>query len=195
MRIGIDLDDVLVDFISEFTNIASALYGIDRNLKPVDWDWSNYGLSKEQNAEIWEEIKIAYNFWEYLRPAEGANPNSIQALKALPNVDLVFITARATTLGDTVQYQSALWLDRKMGMQYPTVIVDNNKGPIAAALKLDYFVDDRPKNCLEIMQAVPGCKVFLKDSSHNLSYVAPPELPRVRDFDEFVRIVVKNEQV
>ena len=191
-RIGIDLDDVLCDFISEFTEIGHQLYEIDRNLRPVDWEWSNYHLTKEQNDGIWKKIISTPNFWESLYLAEGASYNDMQKLASIPSIDLVFITARAATLGDSVQLQSAVWLHHNLGLAYPTVIVDNNKGPIAAALKLGYFIDDRPKNCLEIMQAVPGCKVFLKNSSHNLSYQAPPELERVRDFDEFVRRVLNG---
>lgn len=190
MRIGIDLDDVLCDFISAFTEIAHDLFGIDKNIRPNDWEWSNYAITEEQKAAVWKEIVNTYNFWEDLNVKEGASLRSMLDLRLLPNVDLVFITARAKTAGQSVQRQSAHWLEKRMCLPYPTVIVDTNKGPIAAALKLDYFIDDRPSNCLEIMQAVPGCKVFLKNSSHNLSYQAPPELERVRDFDEFVRRVL-----
>ena len=191
-RIGSDLDDVLCDFISEFTDIAHDLFGIDRSIRPNDWEWSNYAITEEQKTEVWKEIVGTFNFWEHLNPEAGASARSMLYLRLRENVDLIFITARVKTAGDTVQRQSANWLNRKFGLSYPTVIVDTNKGPIAAALKLDYFVDDRPKNCLEIMQAVPGCKVFLKNSSHNLSYQAPPELERVRDFDDFVRRVLNG---
>lgn len=190
MRIGIDLDDVLVDFISTFTGVASDMYGIDRNIRPIDWEWSNYGLDKDQKSAVWEKVKGTYNFWETLGVEEGASLYSMRKLVSRSDVDLIFITARKPTLGRSVQSQSARWLDHKFGLFYPTVIVDSNKGPIAAALKLDYFVDDRPKNCLEIMSAVPNCKVFLKNSTHNASYVSPKELPRVQNFNEFVNEVL-----
>lgn len=189
MRIGIDLDDVLADFISEFAEIAHDIYGRPQpEVKPVDWEWSNFGLSKEEQGKVWERIVGTFNFWEKLSVEPGAMRISMTRLTE-DNHDLVFITARAKTAGYTVQEQSARWLNRCFGLSYPTVIVDNNKGPIAAALQLDYFVDDRPKNCIEIKNAVPDCKVFLKNSSHNVAYENPEWMPRVANFDEFVNLV------
>jgi hypothetical protein len=73
--------------------------------------------------------------------------------------------------------------------------VGYEKGPLAAALKYDYFIDDRPKNCLDIQKAVPTCKVYLKNSSHNLSFDAEAAgLTRVRDFDEFAIIILKERK-
>lgn len=191
MRIGIDLDDVLVDFIGTFTGIASDMFGIDRTIRPIDWEWSNYGLTKEQQGEVWKAVENTYNFWETLGVEQGASARSMLRFRVRSDFDLIFITARKPSLGRSVQEQSAKWLDHRFNLRYPTVIVDNNKGPIAAALKLEYFIDDRPKNCLEIQAAVPNCKVFLKNSTHNTSYVAPVTLPRVQDFDEFVdRVLV-----
>lgn len=190
IRIGIDLDDVLVDFIKTFTELASDMFGIDRNLRPVDWEWSNYGLSREHQDAVWKKISGIYNFWETLYREEGASFFSMKKLAKDKDIELFFITARKPTLGRSVQHQCARWLDAMFSLQYPTVIVDSNKGPIAAALKLDYFIDDRPKNCLEIMEAVPSCEVYLKNATHNLSYNAPENLPRVTCFNEFVNKVL-----
>ena len=189
MRIGIDLDDVLVDFIGTFTNLASDMFGIDRTIRPIDWEWSNYGLDKDQQAAVWKAVEGIYNFWEILGVEEGASLYSMRKLIE-HGIEPVFITARKPTMGKSVQEQSAQWLHFHFGLQYPTVIVDNNKGPISAALKLAYFVDDRPKNCLEIQEAVPECNVFLKNSTHNASYSAPSTLERVQNFNEFVNKVL-----
>jgi uncharacterized HAD superfamily protein len=106
--------------------------------------------------------------------------------------DLIFITARAHTKGYSVQQQSAAWLALEFGLKWPTVVEEEHKGPIAAALHLDYFIDDRPQNCLEIMKAVPGCKCFLKTLPHNKDYEAPKNMPRVDTFNEFAEIVFKE---
>jgi len=190
MRIGIDLDDVLADFISEFAEIAYDIYGRPQpETKPVDWEWSNFGLSKEEQGVVWDRIINTFNFWEKLMVEPGADRISMVRLLQ-DGHDLVFITARAKTSGYTVQEQSARWLNKNFGISYPTVIVDTNKGPLAAALKLDYFVDDRPKNCWEIQDAVPTCKVFLKNSSHNVNQdLGYRPLERVKDFNEFVNKV------
>lgn len=191
MRIGIDLDDVLVNFIKTYTQYAHEMFGTPADILPVDWEWSNYGLTKEQNSAIWERIKNVHDFWYTLGAAEGVDGKLLRELSV--KADLVFITARIPTAGHTVQWQSSAWLHDFLFLRFPTVIVDSNKGPIAAALKLDYFIDDRPKNCLEIQDAVPGCTVYLKDSSHNLSYSsAYRPLSRVQDFNTFAKIVLEE---
>jgi 5'(3')-deoxyribonucleotidase len=194
MRVGIDLDDVLADFISEFTEVAHEMYGRPEiGTQPMDWEWSNFGLSKEEQGKVWDRITRTWNFWEKLAVEPGADRISMTRLLE-DGHDLVFITARAKTAGRTVQEQACRWLDHNFDLEYPTVIVEKDKGPLAAALKLDYFIDDRPKNCIEIQDAVPTCKVFLKNSSHNVGYDSTPgkffvPFIRVKDFNEFVNKV------
>ena len=188
MRIGIDLDDVLCDFISTYTQFADEMFGVPKGIIPVDWDWSNYGLTKGQHRAIWDKIKNTRNFWMSLNRAKGVTSQNLRSLAKLH--DLVFITARVATKGWSVQQQSAAWLSLELGLKYPTVIEESNKGPLAAALRLDYFIDDRPKNCLEILEAVPTCLVYLKESSHNASYKAPKSITRVRDFNDFAERIL-----
>lgn len=189
MRIGIDLDDVLVDFISEYIKISNMLWGVPAlDAQPIDWEWSNFPVAKEQHGKIWEKIKNTRNFWLNLERAKGVSSQSMRALAK--HHDLLFITARVPSKGFSVQQQSAAWLSMNLGLKYPTVIEESNKGPLAAALRLDYFIDDRPKNCLEILGAVPTCLVYLKGSSHNASYKAPKSITRVKDFNEFAETVL-----
>jgi 5'(3')-deoxyribonucleotidase len=187
-RVGIDIDDVLADFISEYVKLANGLFGKPEvDAQPVDWEWSNFDLTKEQHAKVWDKIYNTRNFWLTLKRQAGVTSQNLRMLAKVH--DLMFITARAHTKGFSVQQQSAAWLSLELGLKYPTVIEETSKGPLAAALHLDYFIDDRPKNCLEIMKAVPKCKVFLKDSCHNL-YFKSNHLSRVKDFNEFAEIIL-----
>ena len=191
MRIGIDLDDVLVDFISEYVKISNSLWGVPTlNTEPIDWEWSNFNMTKEQHSAIWQKIRDTRNFWMNLGRAKGVSSHNVRALAKIH--DLVFITARIPTKGYSVQQQAATWLSLELGLKYPTVIEESEKGPLAAALHLGYFIDDRPKNCIEIMNAVPTCGVYLKDSSHNLSYKVPLEINRVKNFNKFAEFVLRE---
>ena len=145
-------------------------------------------MTKMQHRAVWDKIRNTRNFWLSLKRAKGVSSRYIRALAKLH--DLVFITARITTKGFSVQQQAAAWLSLELGLKYPTVIEERDKGPLAAALKLDYFIDDRPSNCLEILKAVPRCKVFLKASSHNAGYKEPKNLLRVRDFNTFAEVIL-----
>lgn len=186
-NIGIDLDDVLADFMGPFTRMANAIHGKPPlGTLPVDWEWSNYNLSRDEQNVVWVAVAKTENFWVNLPMESGASSRSLQALDRQHN--LSFITARVQCNGDTVRNQSCCWLEDK-GVKYPQVLVAYDKGALAAALKLDYFIDDRPKNVLEIKNAVPTCTTYIKDSSHNQPFV-DPRILRVKNFDEFADIVL-----
>jgi 5'(3')-deoxyribonucleotidase len=191
--IGIDLDDVLANFMDRYLDFARVRFGRpELGTAPIDWEWSNVLPSKEEQALVWSDALALPDFWETLDRDPGASFESLQALDKM--FTLYFPTARVETkTGMPVRKQSAKWLIEKFGVQYPTVIVAYEKGPMATALKYDYFVDDRPKNCLDIQKALPNCKVFLKSASHNLLYDAVANgLIRVASFDEFAKIVLEE---
>jgi 5'(3')-deoxyribonucleotidase len=187
--IGIDLDDVLADFIGRFASIAYKKYQKPApGTKPCDWEWSNFGLTKDELADVWNVIHMTNNFWESLNVEEGVNLGMVQAVDALHTV--YFPTARAHVLGNPVGKQSAKWLYKHFDIRFPTVLVSNEKSPMARALKYDYFIDDRPKNCLDIQAALPDCRVFLKNSSHNQAFAPPDGIVRVSGFNEFAELVL-----
>ncbi|MGC4081804.1 MAG: hypothetical protein QM736_06780 [Vicinamibacterales bacterium] len=64
--------------------------------------------------------------------------------------ELMFVTSRPETRGDTAQTQSYRWLAAQ-GYDTPSVfVVHGSRGKIASALALDIVVDDRPENCLDV---------------------------------------------
>lgn len=192
MKLGIDMDDVLVDFVPRFIRLANDMFGRpELDLRPVDWEWSNMGLTQEEIGIVWAKIRTFPYFWQDLPMLNGV---STEVLKSLDlNHDLFFITARFPTGGDTPKNQSAEWL-RWAGVKNPTVIVEHNKGPIVAALKLDAVVDDRPANLEAIRAHHPSCRLYLNEASHNLSYRTPEGagIVRVKNFNEFANIILKE---
>jgi 5'(3')-deoxyribonucleotidase len=183
-----DLDDVLCDFISKFMDIAHEHFDVDPKLRPTSWEWDDVNMTAAMVAGTWDIIHSTPNFWETLDVENGASLQYVSELNR--KTRMYFPTARAIVPGRPVEVQSARWLFDNFGLMYPTVVVGNSKGPLAAALKYDYFIDDRPKNCIEVKQASPTTKVFLKNASHNQGVVIP-EIPRVKDFDTFAKIVLE----
>lgn len=193
LKIGIDLDDCLVDFISEFVRVCNTMFGRPEiGARPSDWEWSNFGLSAAQLDDAWDKIKSTHSFWCDLPIEPGFDVVDFRNFER--ENEIFFITARVQTLGPLVSKQSAIWLRSKLGISYPTVIVSSTKGPLAQALALDYFIDDRPKNCLEVKGAAPKCRVYLKNSSHNQDFDGRLYgISRVADLREFMNIVREED--
>lgn len=165
IRVGLDVDDVLADFIGRHAAICRMLF--DKPAKgelPTDWVFSNYGLSKDQLETVWRYIRHQRNFWLSLYPRDFYTeiPQWVQPF---------FITSRLQTAGDSVEVQTAQWISETFHVPWPCVIVTHTrKGAIVAALELDTFVDDKPENCEDVAEKAPNCRVFLQDSSHNQSF-------------------------
>lgn len=185
--IGCDLDDVLADFIKKFMEIAAKKYGVDATIRPTSWEWDGADMTPERVDGVWSEILSTTNFWETLDIEPGADFCQVHRLNEATRI--YFPTARAICPGRGVEVQSARWLHDQFDLSPSTVIVSNEKGPLAAALKYDYFIDDRPKNCIDIKYASPKTKVFLKNASHNQG-VRISEVPRIENFNEFVNVVL-----
>lgn len=104
----------------------------------------------ERKRELaWRAIETTENFWTTLRPLDARAPARIQALAIRHRWEIFFITQRPDTAGDTVQRQTQRWLVAH-GFDLPTVIVArDSRGKVAAALQLDYLVDDTARNCVD----------------------------------------------
>lgn len=194
--VGCDLDDVLADFIERFMVIASVNYGVDLNLRPSSWEWDDINMTKEMVDGVWAIISKTTDFWKTLNVVSGVDPWLVNEMQY--KAKMYFPTARAVVPGDDIGDQSAYWLRRNFLISFPTVFVSNEKGPLAAALKYDYFIDDRPKNCYEVKSARPECKVFMCDSTHNQAESFSDlnkkyGIHRVSGFNEFARIVISEE--
>jgi hypothetical protein len=108
-------------------------------------------LKRHQTDAVWNYLESVENFWETLGEHE---PGAIKRLFALAEErrwEVIFITSRPHSAGVTVQRQSQRWLQR-MGFDMPSCfVVHGSRGRIAEALRLDFVVDDRPENCLDVV--------------------------------------------
>lgn len=186
MKLGIDVDDVLADFVGAFKQIVEQSAGKLITEDPVDWEFSNWHLTPEQLSAAWKRVEETENFWYTLARSPGANPLDLMRLDQKHT--LFFITSRILTEGLPTEKQTAMWLNHRLGVMYPTVIVTNgmSKGPIIKALQLDAFIDDRPKN---LCAAPPDVALYLRDTSHNKE---EKRFTRVATFEEFAKKYVAD---
>ena len=107
-------------------------------------------LTRRQQSAIWDEVRRTENFWESLPEIAPGTVSRIAATAEERRWEVIFITTRPDSGGDTTQRQSQRWLAAH-GFPFPSVFVaPGSRGKIAAALSLDIVVDDRAENCLDV---------------------------------------------
>jgi len=198
MVIGIDCDDVCCNFQKRFVAVLNELYGRPAlDTHPIDWNWSNCQASVEEMKAAWKYSEGIPYFWANLEPLPEFDTETIELLRrAVLRHDVYFITNRYATPGSSPMKQTKYWFSMNAGIDAPNVIIAKEKGPVATMLQLDVFIDDRPKNCTDVKQARPQCKVYLANSSHNQPYNARwcesnGVEGRVADLKEFLKLILE----
>ena len=176
LRIGFDMDGVLADFAAEYHAVEERLFGpAAATTRAGDPEEEEEGRrekeegtrEKEEGTEaepvaatarelrrrrdvVWQAILATPDFWTTLKPTEDGAVRRIHAMMLKHRWEVFFITQRPETDGDTVQRQTQRWLVEQ-GFDLPSVLViGGSRGAAAGALRLNYHVDDSPKNCIDV---------------------------------------------
>jgi hypothetical protein len=108
-------------------------------------------LTARQQGRLWRHVATIDDFWESLAEIEPGSVARLASLAADRQWEIIFLTKRPECAGATAQVQTQRWLEAK-GFALPSVfVVQGSRGRIAAALDLDYVIDDRPENCLDVV--------------------------------------------
>jgi hypothetical protein len=171
LRLGCDLDGVLADMESELIRHAKALFGETPSSslsEPVVQqarlstptaatprrNVSGLGalrLTDRQQRRLWRQVESVDGFWESLEEIEPGAVARLAALATELRWELIFLTKRPESAGATAQVQSQRWLQAH-GFRLPSVyVVQGSRGRVADAFKLDFVIDDRPENCLDVV--------------------------------------------
>jgi hypothetical protein len=175
------MDGVLADFATAFHAVEDRLFPASSGLSagqpeneeapsaspessdPKPKESENPHETRRRREAIWSDIRSTPDFWTTLQPTEAGAVRRIHELMLQHRWEVFFITQRPATEGDTVQRQTQHWLVDQ-GFDLPSVLViAGSRGAAAAALRLDYHVDDSPQNCLDVMAAA-GAKAVLISS-------------------------------
>jgi hypothetical protein len=194
MKIGIDVDDVCVNFQKRFVALLNQLYGkTPLDTHPCNWEFSNSGCTVEEIGKAWKASESIPNWWLDLEPLPSFDDETIELLNlVILYHDVYFVTNRYNTAdSESPMKQTKRWFVRNAGIAAPNVMIAKDKGPMATVLELDAFIDDRPKNCIDVLKARPNAHVFLADSSHNQTF-NDPNIPRVKDLKTFLKLILSG---
>ncbi len=176
LRIAVDLDGTLADMDAALQEEAERLFGRGVDLRGTlrgraegaasaespDPTGTTPGMrtpvavppgirmSDRQQRQLWGRVREIDNFWLSLREIEPGAVARLAHAAASGGWEVLFITTRPSSSGDTTQLQSQRWLQAH-GFDLPSVyVVSGSRGRLAAALTLDAVLDDRPENCLDV---------------------------------------------
>ena len=149
------MDGVLADFAGAFRGVEEALFGSTPPHtveQPEDADIRReHGLGdlRARQDAVWKAIQETPDFWLSLAPMDARLVRRLYDASLAHRWEVVFVTRRPPTAGDTVQRQTQRWLALQ-GLELPSVIVlGTSRGAAMRALRIDYLVDDSLENCLD----------------------------------------------
>jgi hypothetical protein len=170
LRIAFDMDGTLADLSSAYAEVEDRLFGPanadheqpapeEREVEQHEAEdpprlaerrsWPRD--SAYHRDRVWRTIESTPNFWTILKPLEKGAIERLYQLTGEHNWEVFFMTQRPATAGGTVQWQTHKWLVNQ-GFLMPSVIpLSGGRGKAAAALRLDYLVDDTPQNCVDVL--------------------------------------------
>lgn len=186
-NIGIDIDGVLADFVGAARLECQSLFAgrPDDSLIQTTWAFESLGITADEEKVLWRYIDNTPNWWLGLRRM----PNTDVLAELVRNHRCIFITNRKDGTGMPIEEQSASWLRANYGLDSPTVLISDNKGPVGYGLNLDYYIDDRDRNVIDMRRESPKTNTYLKSASYNIHLDL--DCPRALDFDSFAKMIIR----
>jgi uncharacterized HAD superfamily protein len=192
-RIGVDLDEVLADFLATFIKFHNQKFGT----KLLKEQFSSFHLHEiiGEKVEVMNmRIEEFYNSvtFEQLKPVDGA----LDAIEYLSKkYELIIITSRPKEVSD----HTIKWLQRHFPKKFKNVHFAYNpyilksekktKSEIALDTKINIFIEDNIDLATGV--AMQGIKVYLIDAPWNQSDTLHENITRVYSWKEILERIEK----
>ena len=197
LKIGVDVDGVLADFKSGFTQAVRAVHGQDIGADDPATSWSDRLTNRELDA-AWKHISRSANWWTTLQAYEKPQVKRLYELSRERRWEVFFLTKRPATAGEPVQYQTQWWLEQQ-GFVMPSVLtVPGSRGELSNALRLDIVLDDQLINCVEVVSASTAKAVLVLRSAADAAqrdHATARGIGTVAQLEEAVDVLTRLEEV
>ena len=181
MKIGVDIDGVIADFVTMFRKLVKKRYGVSLS----ESDIYAHDLFLVLGVQEQEAKKLIR---ETLLTKLKLVPNAKKSLAHLSKYHKIFIiTARPKDLLE----QTTRWL-KSNGISYHGIVQQDEGEKHESNLKLDVVIED---NLTEAIKWIGKAKkVLLFDHPWNKSLNVRNLITRVRDWEDIVRFIDNRSQ-
>ena len=182
--IGIDLDDTITDIRDEMLKEALK-FDKKINGKGII-DHTKYFVGEKYNWTIEQKEEFFNKHRRKIVENAKVRDYAIESLKRLSNLGykIIIITARNKKYYKDPYNETKKWLDEH-NIVYHKLIVDvESKKNICLKEKVNIFIDDLPKNCIEV-SSIPGVSVYIMDNVDNTCNDL--RIKRIYGFKDFLR--------
>lgn len=163
LRIACDLDGTLADMDAALQQEAERLFGPGVGVQmrlavvvpagragPSGPPAGRRPLTRSETRHLWAHVRRIENFWTTLSEVEPGAVARFSTLAQRHAWEVLFVTQRPATAGDTAQRQTQRWL-RTAGFLDPSVyVVTGSRGRVADSLELHAAIDDHPDHCIDV---------------------------------------------
>jgi 5'(3')-deoxyribonucleotidase len=188
MKIGIDLDEVLVGFLAAFIDYYNDTYKTSLQHDQVlayHRIWEPLGVTPEESMNIIHDFHQT-PFFKNMEPLPGAQA-AIASLKQ--NHELFVITSRQDSVADITKE----WVNKYFPDAFSDIILTNNfsltgisktKKEYCESLDIQTLIDDQLTYALECV--APQRQVYLFDKPWNKNDELPAGIKRVYSWQEII---------
>ena len=178
MKLGLDLDGVVIDYHSWFIEDFNAKNGTNLTLQ----DWTDYEFTKSGKnlKDIWDIIQKHSITGGFIHPKEI--PGAIHAIRQLSDKYTIHII---TYRLNHSRQDAITWLDRYR-VPFDSISFTKDKAKMAYILGCDIMIEDDLKNARAVANI--GIETLLYDRPYNQSDIEPL-IQRVKSWDEILNIL------